>query len=181
MKRKCQSLSCVNSLWPRGAVALQASLSIELSRQEYWHGLPFHFLGDLPDPGINPLSLALAGRFLSTVPQGKALCQFSNWVIWFVCLFSCRSSLYIRYMICKYFISFCSLPFSVDSVLWCTKALKFYLSYLFFFFYCLFFWCHIQGIIAKFNVIFSPMVSSRSFVYLGITFWSLIHIELIFT
>ena len=34
-------------------------------RQEYWNGLPFHPPGDLPDPGIEPTSLAspaLAGR-----------------------------------------------------------------------------------------------------------------------
>ena len=34
--------------------------------QEYWSGLPFPLPGDLPDPGIEPLSpasSALAGRF----------------------------------------------------------------------------------------------------------------------
>ena len=34
--------------------ALQAPLSIEFSRQEYWSGLPFPSPGDLPDPGIEP-------------------------------------------------------------------------------------------------------------------------------
>ena len=36
-------------------------------RQEYWSGLPFPTPGDLPDPGIQPTSLAspaLTGRFL---------------------------------------------------------------------------------------------------------------------
>ena len=47
-------------------VAHQASLSIEFSRQEYWNGLPFPSPGDLPDPGIKPASLALAGRFFTT-------------------------------------------------------------------------------------------------------------------
>ena len=28
---------------------------MEVSRQEYWSGLPFPSPGDLPDPGINPL------------------------------------------------------------------------------------------------------------------------------
>ena len=41
------------------------SLSMGFSRQEYWSGLPFPSPGDLPDPGIEPLSPALAGRFLS--------------------------------------------------------------------------------------------------------------------
>ena len=40
------------------AVALQASLSMEFSRQEYQSGLPFPSLGDLPNLGINPGSPA---------------------------------------------------------------------------------------------------------------------------
>ena len=38
-------------------------------RQEYWNGLPFPFPGDLPNPGIEPVSLmspALAGWFFTT-------------------------------------------------------------------------------------------------------------------
>ena len=44
-------------------VARQAPLSMELSRQAYWSGLPFPTAGDLPNPGIkptSPASLALA-------------------------------------------------------------------------------------------------------------------------
>ena len=40
-------------------------------RQEYWCGLPFPFPEDLPDPGIEPASLELTGRFLTTEPPGK--------------------------------------------------------------------------------------------------------------
>ena len=40
-------------------VAHQAPLSIGLSRQEYWSGMPFPSLGDLPDPEIEPGSPAL--------------------------------------------------------------------------------------------------------------------------
>ena len=50
-------------------VAHQAPLSLEFFRQEYWSGLPFLSLGDLPDPGIKPVSLvspALTGRFFNT-------------------------------------------------------------------------------------------------------------------
>ena len=43
-------------------VAHQAPLSMEFPRQEYWSGLLFPSLGDLPDPGIEPVSPALAGR-----------------------------------------------------------------------------------------------------------------------
>ena len=41
------------------------SLSMGFSRQAYWSGLPFPSPGDLPDPGIEPLSPALKGGFLS--------------------------------------------------------------------------------------------------------------------
>ena len=40
-----------------------------LSRQEHWNRLPFPPPGDLPDPGIEPKSLAspaLVGRFFTT-------------------------------------------------------------------------------------------------------------------
>ena len=40
-------------------LALQAPLSMEFSRQEYWSGQPFPSPGDLPDPGIKPGSPAL--------------------------------------------------------------------------------------------------------------------------
>ena len=51
--------------------ACQAPLSMGLSRQEYWSGLPFPSPGDLPDPEIEPSSPALAGRFFTTEPHGK--------------------------------------------------------------------------------------------------------------
>ena len=44
-------------------VACQAPLSTGFSRQENWSGLPFPSTEDLPDPGIEPRSPALAGRF----------------------------------------------------------------------------------------------------------------------
>ena len=58
-------------------VPLQASLSMGFSRQEYWSRLPFPTPGDLPNPGIEPTSLALAGRFFTTEPSGKALMSHS--------------------------------------------------------------------------------------------------------
>ena len=45
-------------------VACQAPLSIEFSRQEYWSGLPFSSPGNLPNPGIEPVSPVLASGFL---------------------------------------------------------------------------------------------------------------------
>ena len=48
---------------------------MELSRQEYWNGLPFPLLGDLPDPGIEPEALTspvLAGGFFTTSATWEA-------------------------------------------------------------------------------------------------------------
>ena len=59
------------TLWDPWTVAHQAPLPMEFSRQEYWSGLPFPTLGYLPNPGIEPASPALAGRFFTTVPTGK--------------------------------------------------------------------------------------------------------------
>ena len=49
----------------------QAPLSMGFPRQEYWSGLPSPSPGDLPHPGIEPASSALAGRFFTTEPPGK--------------------------------------------------------------------------------------------------------------
>jgi len=46
-------------------VAHQSPLSMEFPRQEFWSGLPFPPPGDLPEPGIEPMSLvslALGGQ-----------------------------------------------------------------------------------------------------------------------
>jgi len=42
-------------------------------RQGYWSGLPFPSPGDLPDPGIEPTSTALAGGFLNTSAKNRNL------------------------------------------------------------------------------------------------------------
>ena len=39
-------------------VAHQAPLSVRFPRQEYWSGLTFPTAGDLPDPGMEPMSPA---------------------------------------------------------------------------------------------------------------------------
>ena len=51
----------------------QAPLSIGFSRQEYWSGLPFPSLGDLPDPGIEPGTPALQADSLLTELRGKPI------------------------------------------------------------------------------------------------------------
>jgi len=56
-------------------VAHQPPLSIGVSMQEYWSGLPYPPPGNLPDPGIKPVSLmspVLAGRFFTTSATWEA-------------------------------------------------------------------------------------------------------------
>ena len=72
-----QSLSCVwlfVSLW---TVAHQAPLSMGVSRQESWSGLPCPPPGDLPSPGIKSvlclMSPALPSRFFTTSAIYEAL------------------------------------------------------------------------------------------------------------
>ena len=64
-------LSCVQLFLTLWTVAHQAPLSVEFSRQKYWSELPFPSPGDPPNPEIEPMSLALAGRFLNTASPGK--------------------------------------------------------------------------------------------------------------
>ena len=61
-----------DSSQPHG-LALQTPLSMEFPRKEYWSGLPLSPSGDLPDPGIEPTSPALAGGFFTTEPPRKPL------------------------------------------------------------------------------------------------------------
>ena len=68
------------------AVACQAPLSMGFSRQEYWSGLPCPPPGDLPDSGIEPMSLtspALTGEGFTTSTTWEAqkqciVCKFSR-------------------------------------------------------------------------------------------------------
>ena len=65
-----QSLNCVQLFATPLIAACQALLSMGLSQQENWSGLPFLSSGDLPDPGIKlttSTSPALASRFYTTV------------------------------------------------------------------------------------------------------------------
>ena len=50
-----------------------ALLSVGFYRQEHWSGLTFPSPAGLPDPGIEPASPALAGRFFTTVLTGKPI------------------------------------------------------------------------------------------------------------
>ena len=76
MKAKVKSFSCVQLFAILWTVACQAPPSMGFSRQEYWSGLPFPSPGDLPDPGIEPVSPALQIRNL---PLGDSK---ERWVSW---------------------------------------------------------------------------------------------------
>ena len=65
-------------------VPRQVPLFVQLSRQEYWNGLPFPPPGDLPDPRIEPKSLtspALAGGFFTTALPGKPVNSYIKFQI----------------------------------------------------------------------------------------------------
>ena len=59
-------------------VAHQAPLSMGFSRPEYWSGLPFLTPADLPNPGIELLSPALADGSFTTEPPGKPVCAYAH-------------------------------------------------------------------------------------------------------
>ena len=75
LENSCTHARSVAQLCPTPAtpwtVAQQAPLSMGFSMKEYWSGLPFPPLGDLPDPGIEPRSLALQADSLLSEPPGK--------------------------------------------------------------------------------------------------------------
>ena len=52
-------------LW---TIACQAPLPMGFSMQEYWSGLLFPPSGDLPDPGIEPTSLAFPALQADSLP-----------------------------------------------------------------------------------------------------------------
>ena len=68
---KWKSLSCVWLFATPWTVPRQVPLSMELSRQEYWSGVPFPPPGDLPNSGIKPRSPALREVSLLSEPPGK--------------------------------------------------------------------------------------------------------------
>ena len=76
-------LSHVQLLMTLWTVAHQTLLSMRHSRQDYWSGLKFPTPGDLPDSGIEPVSLASlasAGGFFTTNTIWEAI---------YVCVYVC--------------------------------------------------------------------------------------------
>ena len=75
-------LSCVQLFVTTWTVACQAPLFMGLSRQEYWSGLPFLSLGDLPNPGIELESPALAGGFFTIQPPRNPTIYYCSCLLW---------------------------------------------------------------------------------------------------
>ena len=70
--------NCFSCVWPFATlwpVACQALLSVGFSWQEYWSGLPWSSLGDLPDPRIKPRCPALQADSLPSNPDVELLDQ----------------------------------------------------------------------------------------------------------
>ena len=63
-----KSLSRVRLFATLWTVASQGPPSMGVSRQDYWSELPFASPEDLPDPGIEPTSPALASSFFNAEP-----------------------------------------------------------------------------------------------------------------
>ena len=68
MLRQFNCVQLCVTLW---TVVYQAPLSMGFSRKGYRSGLPSPFLWDLPDPGMEPTSPALADRFFTTESPEK--------------------------------------------------------------------------------------------------------------
>ena len=70
-----QNFGCVlNCVWLSATtciVAHQAPLSVEFSREDFYSRLPFPTSGDLPDPGIEPIS------YVSCI-GGELMCGISS-------------------------------------------------------------------------------------------------------
>ena len=71
--------SCPTLLRPHGLHSPPCSLSMGFPRQEYWSELPFTSSGDLPKPGTELSSPALAGGFFTTEPPWKPW-KYDHWI-----------------------------------------------------------------------------------------------------
>ena len=75
IKVKVKLLSRVQLFATPWTVGHQAPLCMGFPRQEYWSGLAFPSLGDLPNPGIEPGSPALQADFLPFEAPGRNVSQ----------------------------------------------------------------------------------------------------------
>ena len=92
MKQQCAwVLNCSvvsNSLWPMDCNPPGSSIHGPLQAKNTGGGCHFFLPGDLPDPGIEPMSLAspvLAGRLFTTKPPGKPKQQQQKFLLEYSC------------------------------------------------------------------------------------------------
>ena len=72
--KKCLVLVSLSHVWlfaTPWTIARQTPLSMEFTRQEYWSGLSFSSLGELPNPGVKPVSTTFQEDSLAFEPPGK--------------------------------------------------------------------------------------------------------------
>ena len=103
-----------------------------------WGGFSLHFWFAFPQWLVRSSTFHMLIGYLCIFIENVSIqscCPFSNWFLccyWVVCVFWIFSL--IRYIICKYFLSFCGPNFySVEGVFWGQKAwcfMKFNLSIL---------------------------------------------------
>ena len=120
----------------------------------------------VPAPGPPENSLSFAHFWIG-------LCVFCGWIVGFLYMFYILITyqLYDLHVFSPILWVFFSLCWWYPSVF---LIVKFGSPVYFFSFCCLCFWCHIQEIIAKSSVMkLSPMISSKSFTVLVLTFRSL--------
>ena len=67
-------------------IARQVPLSLGFIRQEYWSGLPFPIPGDLPNPGTELVTPALAGGFFTTEPPGNTCITICIYKYDYICI-----------------------------------------------------------------------------------------------
>ena len=126
----------------------------------------------LPTPSLWVFPVHQPWALVSCIQPLDCVCVF------FICFGHLSLAIYVN---CKYFLSFCMLPFCClflllckTFLIWCSPVFSFCFCYL-----CI--WCHIKKITAKICINkFSLMFSPRSVIDLGFTLKFFIHFEWIF-
>ena len=117
-------------------VACQAPLSMEFSRWEYWRGLPCPPAGDLPDTGMEPMSLvcsASAGGFFtsSTTWEFHILYIHSLKIFFFIMVYH---SIFLNWRIIAFNVVLasgvhqCESPLSTHIPCWAPQCLRIFVS-----------------------------------------------------